>query len=55
MQVPHSVLPKEVKIPILLRYDAGNGCVKIARDLNITFSEVYDVIIDTYPDASPRL
>lgn len=54
-KVSHSVLPKEIKIPILLRYDAGNGCVKIARDLNITFSEVYDVIIDTYPDDSPRL
>ncbi len=53
--VPHSTLPREVKIPILLRYDAGTGCVKIARDLELTFSEVYDVIIDTYPDAQPRL
>ena len=53
--VSKSSLPKEVKIPILLRYDAGNGCVKIARELKLTFSEVYDVIIDTYPDVSPRL
>ena len=55
IQAPHSALPKEVKIPILLRYDAGNGCVKIARDLNVTFSEVYDVIVDTYPEKNPRL
>lgn len=55
LPITHSTLPRELKIPILLKYDAGVGCIKIARDLNLTFSEVYDVISDTYPDNSPRL
>lgn len=55
LPITHSTLPREVKIPILLKYDAGVGCIRIARDLNLTFSEVYDVISDTYPDSSPRL
>lgn len=50
-----SYLPKEAKIPILLRYDAGMGCVKIAINLNHTFSTVYDVIKETYPNDNVRL
>jgi predicted Zn-ribbon and HTH transcriptional regulator len=54
-EIPQSYLSKEVKIPILLRYDAGMGCVKISIDLNQTFSAVYDVIKETYPENVVRL
>ena len=50
-----SYLSKEAKIPILLRYDAGMGCVRISRDLGHTFSTVYDVIKETYPENNVRL
>ncbi|MCQ2079683.1 MAG: hypothetical protein MJZ38_06495 [archaeon] len=50
-----SGLTKDQRIPILKRYDAGIGCVRISIDLNITFSEVVETIMDTYPDAPVRL
>ena len=45
-------VPEEVKIPILLRYDSGAGCVAIARELGITFEIVYDVVREAHPDGA---
>ncbi|MCQ2084969.1 MAG: hypothetical protein MJZ21_02330 [archaeon] len=48
-------IPNDLRRPILLRYDAGMGCIKIAIDLAITFGEVMDIVIDAYPNIEPRL
>ena len=45
-------VPEETKVSILQRYDAGTGCVAIARELGLTFEIVYDVVRETYPDGA---
>lgn len=39
----------------MVRYDLGCGCVKIARDLDLTFDSVFDVLKAEYPDMTVRL
>ncbi len=39
----------------MIRYDLGCGCVKIARDLELTFDSVFDVVKAEYPDMNVRL
>lgn len=46
---------RDVAKPVLLRYDAGVGCIRIAADLKMAFSDVYDIVKQTYPNSDPRL
>ena len=54
-EVSASLLPKEEKIPILLRYDSGMGCIEIARELGITFEKVFDTVLEAHPGEEPRV
>ena len=47
-----SSIPDDIRAPILQRYDSGIGCVAIARELNLTFEIVYDVVREAHQDGA---
>ena len=39
----------------MIRYELGCGCIKIARDLDLTFDSVFDIVKAEYPGTYIRL
>lgn len=50
-----SDLSTDRKIAIFLRYNDGEGCVAIARELGISFDNVLSTVKEAFPDSEPRL
>lgn len=34
----------------MIRYELGCGCIKIARDLDLTFDSVFEIVRAEYPE-----
>ncbi len=48
-------ITEKTRQAVIIRYELGSGCVRIARDLDLTFDTVFGIVKTEYPETEVRL